>query len=57
MGWLDARCHEIKADGPLQPMYTIDGRHDLREFTLDHLEGYRKSAPVRLAMEHTNSNN
>lgn len=48
MGWLDARCHEIKADGPLQPMYTIDGRHDLREFTLDHLEGYRKSAPVRI---------
>ncbi len=48
MGWLNARCHEIKENGPLQPMYSIDGRHDLQEFTLDHLEGYRKSAPVRI---------
>ena len=48
MGWLDARCHEIKANGSLQPMYTIDGKHDLQEIILDHLEGYRKSAPVRI---------
>lgn len=48
MGWLDARCHELKDNGSLQPMYTIDGGHDLTEFTLDHLEGYRKSAPVRI---------
>lgn len=48
MGWLDARCHELKDNGSLQPMYTIDGGHDLQEFTLDHLEGYRKSSPVRI---------
>ncbi len=48
MGWLDARCHELKENGSLQPMYTIDGGHDLQEFTLSHLEGYRKSAPVRI---------
>ncbi len=48
MGWLDARCHELKENGSLQPMYTIDGGHDLQEFTLDHLEGYRGSAPVRI---------
>ncbi len=48
MGWLDARCHELKANGSLQPMYTIDGKHDLTEITLDHLEGYRKSGPVRV---------
>ncbi|QBD78058.1 glycoside hydrolase family 15 protein [Ktedonosporobacter rubrisoli] len=48
MGWLDARCHELKDNGTLQPMYTIDGKHDLTEFTLDHLEGYRQSAPVRI---------
>jgi GH15 family glucan-1,4-alpha-glucosidase len=48
MGWLDARCHESGADGPLQPMYTIDGGHDLTEYTLDHLEGYRQSGPVRI---------
>ncbi|MFL5704313.1 MAG: glycoside hydrolase family 15 protein [Ktedonobacteraceae bacterium] len=48
MGWLDARCHELKENGTLQPMYTIDGAHDLTEYTLDHLEGYRKSGPVRI---------
>ncbi|GHO45545.1 glycoside hydrolase family 15 protein [Ktedonospora formicarum] len=49
MGWLDARCHELKGDhAMLQPMYTIDGKHDLTEFTLDHLEGYKKSGPVRI---------
>jgi GH15 family glucan-1,4-alpha-glucosidase len=48
MGWLVARCHELKANGSLQPMYTIDGKHDLTEITLDHLEGYRCSGPVRI---------
>lgn len=48
MGWLVARCHELKANGSLQPMYTIDGKHDLTEITLDHLEGYRESGPVRI---------
>lgn len=48
MGWLNARCHELKENGSLQPMYTIDGKHDLQEVTLDHLEGYRQSAPVRI---------
>jgi len=48
MSWLVARCHELKANGSLQPMYTIDGKHDLTEITLDHLEGYRQSGPVRI---------
>ena len=48
MGWVDARCHELKPNGSLQPMYTIDGGHDLTELTLDHLEGYRRSSPVRI---------
>ena len=48
MGWLDARCHELKENGSLQPMYTINGGHDLTEYTLDHLEGYRRSGPVRI---------
>jgi GH15 family glucan-1,4-alpha-glucosidase len=48
MSWLVARCHELKANGSLQPMYTIDGKHDLTETTLDHLEGYRCSGPVRI---------
>jgi len=48
MGWLDARCHELREDGTLQPMYGIEGEHDLTELTLDHLEGYRGSKPVRI---------
>jgi GH15 family glucan-1,4-alpha-glucosidase len=34
--------------GALQIMYGIDGRHELDEFTLDHLEGYMGSSPVRI---------
>lgn len=48
MGWLDARCHELQENGALQPMYGINGEHELTEQTLDHLEGYRRSQPVRI---------
>ncbi|MGI9057597.1 MAG: glycoside hydrolase family 15 protein [Ktedonobacteraceae bacterium] len=48
MGWLDARCHELKEGGTIQPMYGITGEHELTEKTLDHFEGYQKSAPVRI---------
>lgn len=46
--WLDARAGEVDADGTLQIVYGIDGRHDLKEQTLDHLDGYRGSRPVRI---------
>ena len=50
MGWLTDRFRETKphAAGPLQIMYGIDGRSDLTEITLEHLEGYRGSRPVRV---------
>ena len=48
MGWLEERCHEMNPDGSLQIMYGIDGRHDLKEEELSHLEGYRGSRPVRI---------
>jgi GH15 family glucan-1,4-alpha-glucosidase len=48
MGWLEDRSHNPKPDGSLQLMYGIDGRTDLTEEILDHLEGYRGSRPVRL---------
>lgn len=46
--WLAARTKEDEADGSLQIMYGIDGRHELTEQTLDHLDGYRGAKPVRI---------
>jgi GH15 family glucan-1,4-alpha-glucosidase len=50
MDWLAARWKDDKSelDGPLQLMYGIDGRSELAEFELPHLEGYRGSRPVRI---------
>lgn len=48
MGWIYRRAREANPDGSLQIMYAIDGRQELAEETLDHLEGYRGSGPVRI---------
>jgi GH15 family glucan-1,4-alpha-glucosidase len=48
MRWIKARCEEPNPDGSLQVMYGVDGRHDLEEQVLPHLEGYRRSSPVRI---------
>jgi GH15 family glucan-1,4-alpha-glucosidase len=49
--WLRDRVDE-QADkngtGPLNIMYRVDGSSDLTEEVLDHWEGYRGSAPVRV---------
>jgi len=48
MKWIDARAHELGADGSLQIMYGIHGEHKLKEESLKHLEGYKGSNPVRI---------
>jgi GH15 family glucan-1,4-alpha-glucosidase len=48
MSWIEGRSSELRPDGSLQIMYGIDGRHQLTEENLDHFEGYRGSAPVRI---------
>jgi GH15 family glucan-1,4-alpha-glucosidase len=49
MEWLEARIREAGgAEQPLQIVYGVDGRSDLTERTLDHLDGYRGSRPVRI---------
>jgi pentatricopeptide repeat protein len=49
--WLRDRITEnagANGSGPLKIMYRVDGSSDLSEQTLDHLEGWRGSRPVRL---------
>ncbi|MFQ5923085.1 MAG: glycoside hydrolase family 15 protein, partial [Anaerolineales bacterium] len=48
MHWVEDRVSELNPDGSLQIMYGIDGRKDLTEHTLPHLEGYKGSSPVRI---------
>jgi len=48
MDWIDDRAHETAPDGSLQIMYGIRGEHNLPEIDLPHLEGYQRSAPVRV---------
>ena len=48
MRWVMARCQELGPDGSLQIMYGLDGRHELPEEELPHLEGYMGSRPVRI---------
>lgn len=50
MGWLQDLCSHCRSDGepPLKIMYSLDGTDVPEEKSLEHLEGYRRSAPVRI---------
>ena len=48
MKWLEARAGELTAEGTPEIMYRLDGVHTVSEETLDHLDGYRGSRPVRV---------
>lgn len=48
MRWIEARSNNMAPDGTLQTVYGLDGRHDLTEFNLPHLDGYKGSKPVRV---------
>ncbi|HEV2310476.1 MAG TPA: glycoside hydrolase family 15 protein, partial [Acidimicrobiia bacterium] len=48
MRWIHDRCMDLNEDGSLQIMYGHDGRKELPEEELGHLEGYRGSSPVRI---------
>jgi GH15 family glucan-1,4-alpha-glucosidase len=49
-GWLRDRVQEKVggSGGPLNIMYRVDGSSDLIEETIEHLDGYRGSRPVRI---------
>ena len=47
--FMQARAKEEETEGgPINVLYGLDGRHDSVEETLDHLDGYRGSKPVRI---------
>ncbi len=48
MRWIEERCDELGPDGTLQTVYGLDGRRDLNEFELPHLDGYKGTKPVRV---------
>ena len=48
MNWVEKMCRDIKGQERLGIMYSIDGNRQLKEYTLDHFEGYKGSAPVRV---------
>jgi len=48
MHFIGTLCTKAREDGSLQIMYRIDGRKDLTEETLDHLDGNLGSKPVRV---------
>lgn len=48
MNWVEKLCQDIGDAGSLKLMYTIDGRKEIDEQELTHLEGYKQSSPVRI---------
>jgi pentatricopeptide repeat protein len=46
--WIETRCPDLRHPGQLCLMYAINGNKQLEEKILDHFEGYKKSAPVRI---------
>jgi len=45
-GWLERLC--LRCRDRLQVMYTVNGGEDLTERTVEHLDGWRSSRPVRV---------
>ncbi len=46
--WVEKLCHDSKGEKRLGIMYSLDGHQQLEESVLEHFEGYKKSAPVRI---------
>lgn len=49
IGWIEKQCQDIsKSNEYLNLMYSLNGKKELHESKLEHLEGYMGSAPVRI---------
>ncbi|GIJ51220.1 glucoamylase [Virgisporangium aliadipatigenens] len=48
MDWIQKRCETASLERDVSIMYAVDGSDHIPEIVLDHLSGYRGSAPVRI---------
>ena len=48
INWVEKLCRDIKGQNRLGIMYSINGQRQLQETILNHFEGYKKTAPVRI---------
>lgn len=46
--WIVERCQRADSAGELRTLYSVDGSTPMDETTLEHLQGYRESRPVRV---------
>ncbi|MGA8164405.1 MAG: glycoside hydrolase family 15 protein [Waddliaceae bacterium] len=46
--WVQHYCKDLQTPGALSLMYSIQGEKKLHEIELSHLEGYKRSSPVRI---------
>jgi GH15 family glucan-1,4-alpha-glucosidase len=46
--WVENKCFDVKEQTHLQIMYKLNGGKNIKEKKLSNLEGYKKSAPVRI---------
>ncbi len=46
--WLKNKCLDSLDPAKMRIMYSLEGESNLQEQVLDHLEGYKKSHPVRI---------
>ncbi len=52
--WFDKHCEGVGKDGQIKLVYGLNGSKAADEINLDHLEGYKKSKPVRIGNNATN---
>ncbi|TPE46056.1 glycoside hydrolase family 15 protein [Pontibacter mangrovi] len=48
VSWVNRQCDDVASAGHLRLMYTLSGKLELEEVSLDHLQGYKGSRPVRI---------
>lgn len=54
VNWFENHCEGVGKKGPINLLYTLEGKIADDEENLDHLEGYEQSKPIRIGNNATN---